>query len=78
MASTAIWVSNLIVSRSFLSVTEAIGTAYTFMVFGIISLEDIIFVLDFVPETNGVRMEDIERVLEERSLHLKFWQKSTS
>jgi len=44
------------------------------MVFGIISLIAIIFVLVFVPETKGVPMEDIERILEERSLHLKFWQ----
>lgn len=77
MASTAVWVSNLIVSQSFLSVTEAIGTAWTFMIFGIISCVAIIFVLIFVPETKGVPMEDMERILEERSLSFKFWKKST-
>ncbi|KAK2437945.1 putative inositol transporter [Trifolium repens] len=68
MTSTAVWVSNLIVSQSFLSGTEAIGTAWTFMVFGIISCLAIIFVIVFVPETKGVPMEEMERLLEERSL----------
>jgi SP family myo-inositol transporter-like MFS transporter 13 len=68
MTSTAVWVSNLIVSQSFLSVIEAIGTAWTFMVFGIISCLAIIFVIVFVPETKGVPMEEMERMLEERSL----------
>ncbi|GAU42283.1 hypothetical protein TSUD_81920 [Trifolium subterraneum] len=68
MASTTMWVSNLIVSQSFLSVTEAIGTAWTFMVFGIISCLAIVFVIVFVPETKGVPMEEMERMLEERSL----------
>ncbi|KAJ1437022.1 Sugar/inositol transporter [Sesbania bispinosa] len=78
MASTTVWVSNLIVSQSFLSLTEAIGTAWTFMMFGIVAVVAIFFVIIFVPETKGVSMEEVEKMLEQRSLQFKFWQKRNS
>ncbi|XP_061354135.1 probable inositol transporter 2 [Gastrolobium bilobum] len=78
MASTTVWVSNLIVSQSFLSLTQAIGTAWTFMIFGIVAVVAIFFVIIFVPETKGVPMEEVEKMLEQRSLQFKFWQKRDS
>ncbi|KAK7304079.1 hypothetical protein RJT34_15102 [Clitoria ternatea] len=78
MASTTVWVSNLIVSQSFLSLTQAIGTAWTFMMFGIIAVVAIFFVIIFVPETKGVPMEEVEKMLEQRSVQLKFWKKRDS
>lgn len=77
MASTAVWVSNLIVSQTFLTMTQTLGTAYTFMVFGIIAAIAIVFVLIFVPETKGLELEEIEKMLEHRALHLKFWESSS-
>ncbi|MED6107911.1 Fibroblast growth factor 3 [Stylosanthes scabra] len=78
MASTAVWVSNLIVSQSFLSVTVAIGTAWTFLIFGIISVIAILFILIFVPETKGIPMEEVENVLDDRTISFKFWKRSPS
>ena len=78
IASTTCWVSNLVVSQSFLSLTVAIGTAWTFMLFGFVAVIGIFFVLIFVPETKGVPMEEVEQMLEERAVHLKFWQKSSA
>ncbi|XP_047161916.1 probable inositol transporter 2 [Vigna umbellata] len=78
MASTTVWISNLIVSESFLSLTEAIGTAWTFMMFGIVAVVAIFFVVIYVPETKGVPMEEVEKMLEQRSLQFKFWQKRYS
>ena len=78
MASTTVWVSNLIVSQSFLSLTQTIGTAWTFMMFGIVAIVAIFFVIIFVPETKGVPMEEVEKMLEQRSLQFKFWQKRNS
>ncbi|XP_068504605.1 probable inositol transporter 2 [Phaseolus vulgaris] len=78
IASTAVWISNLIVSESFLSLTEAIGTAWTFMLFGIVAIVAIFFVIVYVPETKGVPMEEVEKMLEQRSLQFKFWQKRYS
>ncbi|KAI4297636.1 hypothetical protein L6164_037518 [Bauhinia variegata] len=78
IASTSTWVANLIVSQSFLSLTEAIGTAWTFLVFAVLGFFAIIFVIIFVPETKGLPMEEIEDMLENRPLHIKFWKKSNN
>ncbi|XP_058756304.1 probable inositol transporter 2 [Vicia villosa] len=78
IASTTVWVSNLIVSQSFLSLTEAIGTAWTFMLFGIIAFIGIFFIIVFVPETKGVPIEEVENMLDRRSVQIKFWQKRDS
>ncbi|KAI7726169.1 hypothetical protein M8C21_020388 [Ambrosia artemisiifolia] len=75
IAATANWISNLIVAQSFLSLTEAIGTSWTFLGFGVISVVALVFVLVFVPETKGLPIEDVEKMLEERAFHLKFWEK---
>ncbi|KAL2327468.1 hypothetical protein Fmac_020895 [Flemingia macrophylla] len=78
IASTTVWISNLIVSESFLSLTEALGTAWTFMLFGIVAVVAIFFVIIFVPETKGVPMEEVEKMLEQRGVQFKFWQKRDS
>ncbi|MED6107912.1 Fibroblast growth factor 3 [Stylosanthes scabra] len=78
IASTTVWVSNLIVSQSFLSLTKAIGTAWTFMLFGIVAVIGIFYVAIVVPETKGVPIEEVENMLEERALHFKFWEKKTA
>ncbi|KAJ4703117.1 Inositol transporter like [Melia azedarach] len=75
MAATANWISNLIVAQSFLSLTQAIGTSWTFLIFGVISVAALIFVLICVPETKGLPIEEIEKMLELRALHFKFWEK---
>ncbi|CAK8578347.1 unnamed protein product [Lathyrus sativus] len=77
MASTSNWVSNLIVAQSFLSLTQAIGVSWTFMIFIFITVAAIVFVIVFVPETKGLPMEEVENMLERRSLHFKFWQRSS-
>ncbi|CAJ1975639.1 unnamed protein product [Sphenostylis stenocarpa] len=76
IASTSNWVSNLIVAQSFLSLTQAIGTSSTFMIFIFITVAAIIFVIIFVPETKGLPIEEVENMLERRSLNFKFWQTS--
>ena len=76
IAATANWISNLIVAQSFLSLTEAIGTSWTFLIFGVISVVALLFVIIYVPETKGLPIEEIEKMLEVRALHFKFWEKS--
>ncbi|CAL5411717.1 unnamed protein product [Camellia sinensis] len=75
IAATANWISNLIVSESFLTLTQAIGTSWTFLIFGVISVVALFFVLICVPETKGLPIEEIEKMLEMRALHFKFWEK---
>lgn len=74
IAATANWISNLIVAQSFLSLTEAIGTSWTFLIFGLISVLALLFVLIVVPETKGLPIEEVEAMLEKRTMHLKFWK----
>ncbi|KAM0908319.1 hypothetical protein ACQ4PT_015538 [Festuca glaucescens] len=73
VAATANWVSNLAVAQSFLSLTEAIGPAWTFLIFGCLSVVALAFVLVCVPETKGLPIEEVESMLERRELRLKFW-----
>uniref|UniRef100_A0ACD5UMW5 Uncharacterized protein n=1 Tax=Avena sativa TaxID=4498 RepID=A0ACD5UMW5_AVESA len=73
VAATANWVSNLVVAQSFLSLTEAIGPAWTFLIFGGLSVAALAFVLVCVPETKGLPIEEVEKMLERRELRLKFW-----
>ncbi|PPD76517.1 hypothetical protein GOBAR_DD26553 [Gossypium barbadense] len=75
IAATANWISNLIVAQSFLSLKEAIGTSWTFLIFGVISVMALLFVIIYVPETKGLPIEEIEKMLEGRALHYKFWEK---
>uniref|UniRef100_A0ACD5UZQ2 Uncharacterized protein n=1 Tax=Avena sativa TaxID=4498 RepID=A0ACD5UZQ2_AVESA len=73
VAATANWISNLAVAQSFLSLTQAIGPAWTFLIFGGLSVAALAFVLVCVPETKGLPIEEVEKMLERRELRLKFW-----
>ena len=72
-AATANWVSNLVVAQSFLSLTQAIGTSPTFLIFGGVSVVALVFVLGCVPETKGLPIEEVEKMLETTGLHFCFW-----
>ncbi|KAF6161575.1 hypothetical protein GIB67_009454 [Kingdonia uniflora] len=63
MAAVANWVSSLIVSQTFLSLIEALGSGYTFMLFGFISSGALVYLHMFVPETKGLAFEEVEKKL---------------
>jgi SP family myo-inositol transporter-like MFS transporter 13 len=71
-------VSNLAVAQSFLSLTEAIGTSWTFLIFGGLPVAALAFVLICVPETKGLPIEEVEKMLERRELRLRFWPCATA
>lgn len=77
IAATANWISNLIVAQSFLSLTESIGTSWTFLIFGLISVVALFFVLICVPETKGLPIEEVEKMLEQKALQIRFWKKGS-
>lgn len=68
MSATVNWVSNLIVAQSFLSLTEAAGTGPTFLIFAGVAVVAFVFVIMFVPETQGLTFEEVERIWKERAL----------
>ncbi|KAL3521843.1 hypothetical protein ACH5RR_014677 [Cinchona calisaya] len=64
IAAVSNWISNLIVSETFLTLTEAIGSAGTFLLFAGFSFLGLVAIFFVVPETKGLQLEDIENMLE--------------
>ncbi|KMZ63860.1 Transporter [Zostera marina] len=68
MAAVANWVSNLIVTQTFLTLTQALGTSPTFLLFCGISVVALVLIYLFVPETKGLPFEEVEKMLEKKSV----------
>ncbi|XP_043723646.1 inositol transporter 4-like isoform X1 [Telopea speciosissima] len=64
MAAVANWFSNFIVSLTFLTLTQLLGSAYTFLLFGFFSLCAFVYIYFLVPETKGLPFEEVEKMLE--------------
>ncbi|KAL8255491.1 hypothetical protein R6Q59_030558 [Mikania micrantha] len=67
MSATVNWISNLIVAQSFLSVADAVGTDWTFMILAVIAVAAFVFVFVFVPETKGLTFDEVESIWKERA-----------
>ncbi|XP_052207242.1 inositol transporter 4-like [Diospyros lotus] len=65
IAAVANWVSNLIVSETFLSLTHALGSAGTFLLFAAFSFTGTLAIYFLVPETKGLQFEEVEKLLEQ-------------
>ncbi|CBY18349.1 unnamed protein product [Oikopleura dioica] len=65
LSTTVNWLSNCIISLTFLSLLEAVGTAGGFLVYFIFGLLAFLIIFLFLPETKGVALEDIAEVLEQ-------------
>lgn len=60
VASVANWAANLLVTLTFLSLTNTIGSGFTFWLYGVASVAGFVFIYEFVPETKGRSLEEIE------------------
>nr|XP_043627588.1 inositol transporter 1-like isoform X2 [Erigeron canadensis] len=67
MSATVNWISNLIVAQSFLSVADAVGTDWTFLILAFIAVLAFGFVFMFVPETKGLTFEEVEAIWKEKA-----------
>ena len=67
MSATVNWISNLIVSQSFLSIADAVGTGSTFMILAGIAVGAFGFVFVFIPETKGLTFDEVERIWKEKA-----------
>ncbi|XVE52575.1 hypothetical protein DITRI_Ditri02bG0132400 [Diplodiscus trichospermus] len=63
LAAVSNWISNLIVSVTFLSLTDALGSAGTFFLFAGVCIIGFIFIYSLVPETKGMQIEEVEQML---------------
>uniref|UniRef100_A0A0D9W727 Major facilitator superfamily (MFS) profile domain-containing protein n=1 Tax=Leersia perrieri TaxID=77586 RepID=A0A0D9W727_9ORYZ len=66
IAAVANWVSNLIVTQTFLSLTKALGTSATFFLFCAVSAFALVVIFFTVPETKGLQFEEVEKMLEQK------------
>lgn len=67
LGTTANWVSNFIVSLTFLSLIAAIGRSESFWLYGAISVVTWFFCWKLVPETKGKSLEEIQAELRART-----------
>ena len=63
VATMVNWLSNFLVSLTFLSLLNRLGSVSTFLLYAVLSLAGLWFCFRFVPETKGVPLERIERDL---------------
>jgi SP family galactose:H+ symporter-like MFS transporter len=61
VATTANWASNLVVSSTFLTLTDTFGPSRTFWLYGLLTIASVIFAYKLVPETKGRTLEAIEK-----------------
>ncbi|PVH47818.1 hypothetical protein PAHAL_4G161300 [Panicum hallii] len=73
IAAVANWTSNLLVTQTFLSLTQALGTAGTFLLFCGVSAASFLLLFLLVPETKGLQFEEVEQML--GSKDYKAWKK---
>ncbi|CAN0910349.1 Inositol transporter 4 [Linum grandiflorum] len=63
IAAVANWTSNLIVSLTFLTMTQTLTVAGAFLMFAAISLVMLVAIFFLVPETKGLQFEQVEKLL---------------
>lgn len=66
LSATFNWVSNLVVSLTFLTLLQAIGPSWTFWLYGLLAIGAWVFSYYLAPETKGRTLEEIE----------EFWRKN--
>lgn len=64
IAAVSNWTANLLVSETFLTLTKALGSAWTFLLFAGFSLVGLVAIYFLVPETKGLPFEEVEKLLE--------------
>ncbi|MEY8042212.1 sugar porter family MFS transporter [Saccharopolyspora cebuensis] len=66
-ASTTVnWLANFVVSLTFLTVVNSVGTGQTFWLFAVVCAFALWFVARYVPETGGREFDEVDTALAER------------
>nr|UQE85996.1 inositol transporter 4 isoform [Mesembryanthemum crystallinum] len=58
------WCTNLIMSETFLTLTEALGSSGTFLLYAVFAFIGLIAIYFIVPETKGLAFAEVEEMLE--------------
>ncbi|XP_061479856.1 solute carrier family 2, facilitated glucose transporter member 12 [Rhineura floridana] len=63
LTSSMNWGVNLLISSTFLTVTDRIGLPWVCFIYALMSLASLVFVIAFIPETKGCSLEQISMKL---------------
>ncbi|XP_078505337.1 solute carrier family 2, facilitated glucose transporter member 12 [Lissotriton helveticus] len=74
LTSVMNWGMNLLISLTFLTLTELIGLPWMFFMYSVMSLASLGFTILFVPETKGRSLEEISEELAKKS-HVYRWKR---
>jgi hypothetical protein len=66
IATATNWMSNFVVSATFLSLEEALGPANTFWLYGSVAAAGFVWLYSAMPETAGKSLEEIEQLFVDR------------
>ncbi|KAK2443194.1 inositol transporter [Trifolium repens] len=67
MSATVNWICSVIMSESFLSISDSVGLGGSFVILGVICVVAFLFVLLFVPETKGLTFEEVALIWKKRA-----------
>ncbi|XAR49741.1 hypothetical protein NMG60_11033030 [Bertholletia excelsa] len=65
IAAVANWVSNLVISLSFLTLTDTLSPAGTFLLYAGFCFIGLVLIYLIVPETKGLHFDEIEKILQD-------------
>ncbi|MCI1984386.1 MAG: sugar porter family MFS transporter [Bifidobacteriaceae bacterium] len=60
LATAANWVGNFLITTTFPPMRDSIGLPITYVIYAIMAVLSYVFVRKFLPETNGVELEDMK------------------
>ncbi|XP_048361395.1 solute carrier family 2, facilitated glucose transporter member 12, partial [Sphaerodactylus townsendi] len=63
LTSSVNWGVNLLISSTFLTITDLIGLPWVYFIYALMSLSSLAFVVAFIPETKGCSLEEISILL---------------
>ncbi|KAL6548317.1 hypothetical protein OROGR_008738 [Orobanche gracilis] len=78
IAAVSNWSSNLIVNETFLTLTEHLGFAGTFLLFAGFLFIGLVSIFFLVPETKGLQFAEVEKLLEKGYSPFKMGEKKES
>jgi MFS family permease len=61
IATVSLWLACMLVTASFLSLVEAVGSTLAFWLYAATSVLNFLFIWRVMPETRGLSLEEIER-----------------
>ncbi len=66
IATAVNWISNLLVSFTFLSIIDTIGASGAFWLYAVLACVGFVYLYRHLPETKGLELEEIQRIFQRK------------